>query len=99
MARDHGIQLFAACTAMVELQSMRLMSTWTPACPHLMSLLRPGPTLQEDMTHRLRSESTLALVRFGLVDSVKVRSQADLACTYLCDDRANRSVRAIMYGQ
>jgi hypothetical protein len=51
------------------------------------------------MTHRLRSESTLALVRFGLVDSVEVRAQADLACAHLCNHRANRSMGVIVYGQ
>ena len=51
------------------------------------------------MAYRLRFESTLALVRFGLVDGVEVRAQADLACAHLCDHGADSSVCAIMSGQ
>jgi hypothetical protein len=46
--------------------------TWTPACPHLVSLFRPGPTLQEDVAYRLGPVSALALVRIGLVDGMEV---------------------------
>jgi hypothetical protein len=72
--------------------------TWTPACPHLVSLLGPVPIFQEDMAYRLWPESALALVRFGLIDSVEVRSQADLAGTYLCDNTADSSVYANICG-
>jgi hypothetical protein len=61
------------------------------------SLLYPVPIFQEDIAYRLWPESALALVRFGLVNSVEVRSQADLAGTYLCNNRADSSVYANIY--
>src|SRR5205823_2102668 len=67
--------------------------TWSLACPHLVSLLCPVPTFQKDVAHRLRSAATLALVGVGLVNSVEVGTEADLACAHLCDHRADRSMR------
>ena len=40
------------------------------------------------MAHRLGSVSALALVGLGLVNGIKVCSQADFAGAYLCDNRA-----------
>jgi hypothetical protein len=55
------------------------------ACPHLVSLLYPVPTLQEDVAYRLRSTATLALVGVGLVNGVELGTETDLACAHLCD--------------
>jgi hypothetical protein len=60
------------------------------------TLLHLIPTFQENVAHRLWSAATLALVGVGLVDGVEVGTKADLACAYLCDHRADRSVRANM---
>jgi hypothetical protein len=46
--------------------------------------------------HCLAPVAALALVGVGLVDSVEVSAQADLACAHLCDDRTDRSVCANM---
>ncbi|PMD20133.1 hypothetical protein NA56DRAFT_185954 [Hyaloscypha hepaticicola] len=62
------------------------------ACPHLMSFLYPVPTFQKDVLRRLSSATTLALVGVGLVNSVEVGTEADLARTHLCDHGADRSV-------
>src|ERR1700712_3785810 len=51
---------------------MRPMSTHGRLLARILCLSSvPYATLQEDMTYHLRSESTLALVRFGLVDCVE----------------------------
>jgi hypothetical protein len=63
--------------------------TWSLACPHLVSFLYPVPILQKDVSHRLSSAAVLALVGLGLVDGVEVGTEADLACMYLCDYRAD----------
>ena len=56
-------------------------------------------TLQEAMAYRLGFVSALALVRFCLIYRVEVRSQADLACTYLCHHRVYCPVCANMCGE
>ena len=48
------------------------------------------------MVYRLGFVPTLALARFGLVNGMEVRRQANLASTYLCNDRADRPVCANM---
>jgi hypothetical protein len=70
--------------------------TWSLACPHLLPFLAPVPTLQEDVSHGLRSVVALALVGVSFVDCVQVCSEADLACTHLCDHRADRPMCANM---
>ena len=61
-----------------------------------MSFFYPVPTFQEDVSHRLWSAATLALVGVGLLDGVEVDTKADLACAHLCDHRANRFMCANM---
>jgi hypothetical protein len=61
-----------------------------------MSLIGPVSTFQEDVTHCLTPKATLAFIGVGLIDGMEVSAQADLACTHLCDDRADCSVDTYM---
>jgi hypothetical protein len=63
------------------------------------SFVRPVSTFEEDVTHCLTPKATLAFIGIGLVDGMEVSAQADLACAYLCNDRADRSVRANMWSE
>jgi hypothetical protein len=58
----------------------------TLACPHLVLLVGPVSAFQEDMMHCLVPIAALAFICVGLVDSLKVSMQANLACAHLCDD-------------
>jgi hypothetical protein len=69
---------------------------WTLACPHPVSLVRPVSTFEKDVTYCLTAKAILALIGVGFVDGMEVSAQADLACVHLCNDRADRSVRANM---
>ena len=53
--------------------------------PHRRDFKEPSP-------YGLTSLATVAPVSIGLVDGVKIHRQADLAGSYLCDDRADRSM-------
>jgi len=64
------------------------------ACPHLVSLVRPVPAFQEDVSYGLRPATALAFVGVGFVDGVEVSTQADLACAHLRDYGADRAVRS-----
>lgn len=44
------------------------------------------------MLHRLSSVAALVLVGIGLVNGVEVGTEANLARTYLCNHRADRSM-------
>jgi hypothetical protein len=67
--------------------------------PLLASREQAVSTFQEDVSHRLAPVAALAFVGVSLVNGVEVGAQADLACAYLCDERANRSVCANMCGE
>ncbi len=54
-----------------------------------MSFLYPVPTFEQDVSYGLGSVAALAFVGINFVDGVQVCAQADLACTYLRDDRTD----------
>ena len=61
------------------------------ACPHFLSFCGPVPASQKDVFDVLGSLVTGALFGLGLVDSIEVSSQANLAGPHLADDGADRS--------
>ncbi|KAF2801632.1 uncharacterized protein BDZ99DRAFT_341500, partial [Mytilinidion resinicola] len=56
------------------------------------SFVCPISAFEQDMPHCLCSVPALALLGIGLVDSVEVCAEADLACSHLRNRRADRSV-------
>jgi hypothetical protein len=60
------------------------------------SFVHPVSTFKEDVPYCLAPVATLAFVGVGFVDGMEVSAQADLACAHLCNDRADRSMRANM---
>ncbi|EGC45156.1 predicted protein [Histoplasma capsulatum var. duboisii H88] len=46
-----------------------------------MSFFCPVPAFQEDASHGLQSVAALAFISVSLTDVMKIRTEADLACT------------------